>query len=148
MPSITMKRTIAAPILRVWEIFTDIAAAEDRLSAVEKIEMLSSGPFGEGTRWRETRTLYGKSTAEELWVSHFEPQQSYTVEAGATNTHYQSRYDFGRIDDSKTSVTFTFSGESRGNLAVVGRLMWPLIRRKLTKDLRRDLDDLALICER
>ena len=35
-----------------------------------------------GTRWLETRKMYGKLVTEEMWVSEFEPHKIYLVKAG------------------------------------------------------------------
>ena len=148
MPRLAIARAIDAPVSQVWEIFTDIEGAEQRLSAVEQIELLSSEPFAVGTRWRETRTLYGKSATAEMRISALELHRFYTVEAGATSTRYTSRFDFRSVNPSTTEVTFTFSAESRGKRAAVSKVFWPLIKGRMAKDLRRDLDDLAAVCER
>jgi carbon monoxide dehydrogenase subunit G len=49
---ITVERRIAAPADRVWKALTDIEAAPQTISGIDRIEMLSEGPFGVGTRWR------------------------------------------------------------------------------------------------
>ena len=148
MPSLSMVRDIVAPLDAVWDVFTDLEHAARNLSAVEKVEVLSDGPFGEGTRWLETRKMYGKSVTEEMWVSEIEPHKTYLVKAGAGATHYESRYEFAALDDVNTRVRFTFAGESTGFAKVVGSVMWPLLRGKMAKELGRDLKDLAAILER
>ena len=40
---------------------------------ITALEMLSEGPFGEGTRWRETRVMFKKEAVEEMWVTGFPP---------------------------------------------------------------------------
>lgn len=67
--SITLSRTVNASPEQVWCVFTYIPAAADTLSGVEGIEMLSEPPYGVGTRWRETRTMFGKKATEEMWVT-------------------------------------------------------------------------------
>lgn len=146
MPSLTIAQTIAAPVERVWTVFTDLGAAARNLKAVEKIELVSSGAFGEGTRWRETRKMYGKSVTEEMWVSAVEPGKSYTVDAGSNHTNYRSRYVFTPVGDASTTVRFTFSAESSGATGVLSTIMWPLFKRRLAKDLRKDMNDLARVC--
>ncbi|MFP4235572.1 MAG: SRPBCC family protein, partial [Nitriliruptoraceae bacterium] len=55
---IVASREVAAPAERVWEVVTDIEGSAAVLSAVDAIERLDDGVgFGEGTRWRETRTM-------------------------------------------------------------------------------------------
>ena len=60
MPSVEVQKTIAAPPERVFEVATDLASLPETMSGIDSVEVLSDGPFGEGTRWREIRTLYGK----------------------------------------------------------------------------------------
>ena len=148
MPSLAMTRDIIAPLDRVWDVFTDLEHAAQNLSAVEAVEMLSDQPFGEGTRWLETRKMYGKSVTEEMWVSECEEHKRYLVRAGSGTTHYESLFEFGAIDDRSTRVRFTFSGETTGIAKVVGTVMWPLLRGRMSKELGKDLKELARICER
>jgi len=147
MPSLTIRRTIGAPVSHVWEVFTDIEASESRLSAVERVEMLSVGTFAEGTRWRETRTLYGKSVTEEMTITQLDLHRSYTVGAESGRTSYESRFDFQQVDPATTVVLLTFSADSSGVRGMLGALLWPLMRRKLAKDLGHDMDELARVCE-
>jgi uncharacterized membrane protein len=147
VPQVTVSRSIAAPADRVWAVFTDISAAPDNLSAVDAIELLTPGPFAEQLRWKETRRIYGRTATEEMWVSALDAGRAYTVSAGATGTKYQSHFEFVPTGDASTTVHFTFSGESHGVARVISAVMWPLFKRKLAKELSRDLDDLAKVCE-
>lgn len=148
MPSLAITRDIAAPLEHVWDVFTDLEHAANNLSAVEKVEVLTDGPFGIGTRWLETRKMYGNSVTEEMSVSEIEPMKMYLVKAGKGSTHYESRFEFGAIDNRNTRVRFTFAGESTGFAKVIGNLMWPVLRGKMSKELGRDLKDLAGVIER
>jgi carbon monoxide dehydrogenase subunit G len=47
--SVVVERLILAPPETVWRTLTDIQGWESVLSGVERIELLSSGPFGVGT---------------------------------------------------------------------------------------------------
>ena len=148
MPSLSIAKDIIAPLDIVWDVFTDLEHAARNLSAVEKVEVLTDGPFSVGTRWLETRKMYGKSVTEEMQVSEMELHKSYLVTAGSGTTHYESRYEFGALDDRSTRVRFTFSGESSGFAKVIGNVMWPVLRGKMAKELGRDLKDLAAVLER
>ena len=148
MPSLSIAKDISAPLDIVWDVFTDLEHAARNLSAVERVEVLSDGPFGEGTRWRETRKMYGKSVTEEMQATEVELHKSYLVKAGSGTTRYESRYEFGALDDRSTRVRFTFSGESTGLAKVIGNVMWPVLRGKMAKELGRDLKDLAAVLER
>lgn len=148
MPTITARRTIEAPLDRVWDVFTDLASSEEHLSAVERVEVLTDGEFGVGTTWRETRKMFGRTETEEMQVTALEHGVSYTVGATSQGTTYSSRFDFTESDASTTEVRFTFTGETQGGVRkAIGAVMWPLFRGKVAKELRRDLDDLAAVCE-
>jgi uncharacterized protein YndB with AHSA1/START domain len=147
MPGLSVVRSIAAPPEKVWAVFTDLKASADRLSAVKAVEVFTAGPFGVGTRWRETRTMFGREATEDMEITAVDPGRSYTAEAASHGSHYTSRFDFAPTEDG-TDVTFSFTGESHGAMRVVGAVMWPMLKGKMAKELRRDLDDLAVYCER
>lgn len=54
MPTLTATTHVAAHAARVFEVFTDLPRAAERIPAITKIEMLTEGPFRVGTRWRES----------------------------------------------------------------------------------------------
>ena len=147
MPGVSVVRSIAAPPETVWAVFTDLKESAERLSAVKAVEVFTDGPFGVGTRWRETRTMFGREATEDMEITAVDPGRSYTAEAASHGSHYTSRFDFAPTEDG-TDVTFSFTGESQGAMRIVGAVMWPMLKGKMTKELRRDLDDLAVYCER
>lgn len=148
MPTVVATRSINASLERVWSVFTDLEASPERLSAVESVEVLTDGPFAVGTTWRETRKMFGRAATEEMRVTELEHQASYSVGAMSQGTTYLSRFDFSEVGPATTTVRFTFTGETQGGIRrAIASLMWPLFRRRLEKELRRDLDDLAAYCE-
>jgi hypothetical protein len=62
MQPMTFERAIAAPIGEVWSIMADVSRYAERFSAINAAALLTAGEFGIGTRWRETGTVYGRST--------------------------------------------------------------------------------------
>ena len=55
MAKVSVSSEINAPVEDVFKLFTDIENAPWRVSAIKKIELMSTGPFNLGTRWIETR---------------------------------------------------------------------------------------------
>jgi hypothetical protein len=74
--ALEISRRISAPTERIWSVITDLDAAPDQLSGVESIERISGPEFGVGTRWRETRRMFGKEAVEELEVGTVIPGRS------------------------------------------------------------------------
>lgn len=143
MKDVVVSRTAAAPLEVVWGLATDLAAAPDHLSGVEKVEVLTPGGFDVGARWRETRTMFGRAATEEMWVTAVEPVRSYTIEAESNGVHYVSTFLFEPADGG-TRITLTFGGRATGTgTRILGALTGPLARRGIEKALRGDLDDLA-----
>ena len=139
-------RQINAPLDRVFDVFTDLRAAAERVGGIESVEVLTDGPFAVGTRWKETRKMMGKLATETMWISAVEVNRSYTAEAESCGTHYTSTYTFEESDGG-TLVTMSFAGRPVTLLAKLmsplGCLMAGMIRKMLVKD----LDDLAGVCE-
>ena len=66
---IEVERLVRAPADRLWAILTDIAHADQTLSGVTRVEPLTEGPYRVGTRWRETRRMFGREDTQQLRVT-------------------------------------------------------------------------------
>ena len=147
MPSVEVQKTIAAPPDHVFRIATDLENIARTMSGIDSAEVLTDGPFGEGTRWRETRTLYGRQATEEMWVTGFDPPGSYVVEAESHGAHYRTGLTFEPADDG-TRVNMVFSARPVSFLA---RMFWFLVGaamlKSVQKALAQDLDDLKRVAE-
>ena len=146
MPSVEVHRTIAAPAGRVFRIATDLGRMPETMSGIDAIEVLSDGPFGEGTRWRETRTLYGKQATEEMWVTGCDPPRSYVVEAESHGAHYRTGITFVPEGDG-TRVTFTFEVRPLSFVARLFSVLRGLMLKSVKKALEQDLEDLKRAAE-
>lgn len=69
MTPIRMSTTIQAPPERAFAAFADFPHAARSVSGIERIEMLTDGPVGAGTRFRETRIMFGREATEEMKVT-------------------------------------------------------------------------------
>lgn len=138
---------INAPRDRVFGVFSDIPKADAMLDAIEELEMLSDGPVGVGTRWRETRTLFGKQATEDMWVTVFDPPNTYEVDAESHGTHYRSIYRFTDAPGEQTAVSLLFEGKA---VSLLAKLMMPLgvlFKPSTEKAFRADLEQLKSVCE-
>ncbi|MGH3356323.1 MAG: SRPBCC family protein [Nocardioidaceae bacterium] len=118
MTSVTARRAVDAPTDRVWALATDVPRWPETISGISRIEMLSEGEFGPGTRWRETRTMFGREATEEMWVSTVDPGRSYTVEADSHGAHYVSTFTFDAVGEQRTEIVLTFTGEPLSPIAL------------------------------
>ena len=144
---IRASRKIYAPIDRVFDVFSDITKIEDRIEGITKVDILSDTRNGLGTRWRETRIMFGQEATEEMEISSFKPNQSYEVVAASRGTEYHSIYTFTENADNSTTVEMVFSGKP---VSFMSKLMTPLFflfKGATQKALEADMDQLKEICE-
>jgi len=147
MSTIITSTRVAAPIEQVFEVYTDLEKAADRIPDITALEILSDGPFGEGTRWRETRLMFKKEATEEMWVKRFDPPNSYTVEANSHGMLYETLFEFVPDGDS-TTVRWTFQGTAQSlGAKLTAPIFGILFKGVMRKCMQRDLDALRDVCE-
>lgn len=145
----TVSRDIAADPAAVWAVITDLDATEQNLSGVQRIERLDDNDgFVVGTRWRETRTMFGREATEEMQVTAIQPGHSYTVTANSAGTAYASTLRVEPTGAGASRLTMTFAAQPSGAAtrllaATIGRLFQGATR----KMLERDLADIAAASE-
>lgn len=85
--SFTVFSEIIAEPEQVWAVLCDLDRHSKMLTAVDRIERID-GPSGlaVGTRWKETRRLFGKTVDQEFVCSDVVPGRSVTVSADASGT--------------------------------------------------------------
>ncbi len=160
-------RTIAAPTSVVWEIFTDLTKRRTWLSEVERIEILTPGPFGPGTRWRETRRTHearhqggatnhgdtrpgvkGRVVTEELVVTSAQPPTCLTMALAGSGSTSHLTYLFAPIEVGPhrggTTVTAIAEGRPQGRAGrFLAFVLGGLDARTVEGALRDELDSLA-----
>lgn len=146
MPQVTASTHIAAPPDRVFALFTDLRNAPSRVKAITALEVLTDGPIGKGTRFRETRTMFGRSCTETMEITGFDPPRSYTVAANSCGCLYRTEFAF-RPDAGGTAVEFTFSATAQTFWAKLMAPLFGLMASSLRKAVEKDLADLKAVAE-
>lgn len=138
---------IKAPVEKVFHVFSDIPSIEKNLRGVTNIKLLTEGDVGVGTRWKETRIIFGQEATEEMWITSFNPAHDYTVEAESHNTHYTTTYTFEQNENQETVTTMTFISSPLSFTAKTLSIMGFLFKGSLKKALIQDMEDLKKVCE-
>ncbi|MGB7449999.1 MAG: SRPBCC family protein [Ornithinimicrobium sp.] len=150
--TLRMSITIQAPAHAVWDVLTDLTRAPERLRGIESVQIMSPGPYAVGTRWRETRSFFGRSSTEEMWVRENDPLRSTVVESGEGDTTYRTVWQLlprGEIDDegrapaTELSVSFTGTTSDSAVTRAAMTVLGPVGLRAVRRALQRDLDDIA-----
>lgn len=146
MKSLHTSRLVHADPERVFQVFTDLRNAPDRVGGIEAIELLKDGPVGVGTRWNETRVVFGKSCTEELRMTAFDAPRSYTVGCTANGSEFTTVFRFVPEGDG-TRVELDLSVKPLTFFAKVASPMSTMMLKACQKAVESDLDDLAAVCE-
>jgi uncharacterized membrane protein len=146
MAGFTLTKHVRAPVERVFDVFTDLHHAAERVNGIEAIEVLTEGPIGAGTRWRETRIMFGKAASEEMWISEFDPPRRYSVECDSCGARYVTHFRFTPEENgTRVEQEFTWSATS-----LLAWLMSPIARlmaKPMMQAMDQDLDDLKRAAE-
>jgi carbon monoxide dehydrogenase subunit G len=143
---ITLTEHIDAPPERVFEFFSDVAAAPERISGIKCVEVLTDGPIGVGTRFRETRIMFGREHTETLEFVAFDPPRSYGIDCESSGVLFVSRFTF-EPDRGGTRVTMDMRSKS---LTLKARLMTPMMllcTGAVKKAMQQDLADIKRAAE-
>lgn len=147
MSKIIATALVAAPIEPVFAVYTDLEKAAERIPGITALELLTEGPIGKGTRWRETRIMFKKEAVEEMEISAFDSPRSYCVEATSHGMRYETLIEFTE-EAGGTRVTWTFVGTP---LTFGAKIMAPifglLMGGVMKKCMRNDLEALRDVCE-
>ncbi|WP_168627213.1 SRPBCC family protein [Cryobacterium sp. BB307] len=139
--------SINANRARVFGVFCDLENAAANIGAITKVEVLTgASQLNVGTKWRETRTMFGKEATEEMWVTAYEQDVSYVAEAESRGAHYRTEYRF-TPEGSGTRVDMTFEGVPLTFGARLSGIIGTLFVGAAKKALHQDLVDLKRVCE-
>lgn len=146
---VTAELRIAAPVERVWEALSDIEGSPERIAGIERVEVLSEGPFGAGTRWRETRRIFGKEVTDEMYVSAAEAPARYVVESDARGVHHTSVFTLTPEPDGATTVRLVIDSETekRSLDGAMGKFLGGIGSKAVAKAVTKDLEDVAAAVE-
>ena len=149
MSTVTVSGLIEAHAVDVWRLLTDLPGRAARPTVAGPVELLTPGPFGPGTAWREERAQPGGGTLIEefLVVEALAPQRLVLCSSGA-GADYRITWTLRpvrRRRRARTAVTITQEAVPTDPYGrVVALLLGGLAARAVEVALRRDLADLAV----
>ncbi|QDS99394.1 SRPBCC family protein [Adhaeretor mobilis] len=141
MSTLTVTKHINAPPEVVFDLMTDIPHHAENISAIERIEMLTDGPVGVGTRFRETRIMFGKETTEEMEVTGFQTPKRFTLESDSCGCHYTVLHEL-TPEKAGTLVKMEFHMQPKTFFAKLFSPLGKLMEGKIRSLLDTDLEEL------
>jgi hypothetical protein len=138
MKSLLVATRVDAPVDFVFTRALDVPRWPEMIPSIKAVEVLTAGPIQVGTRFRETREMYGRLATEEMEVTAIAAPRGFTLEAHAHGAHYLSRHSFD-ADGQCTRVRMEFAGRAESLFArmmtPLGWLMTNSVRKLLVADL-------------
>jgi uncharacterized protein YndB with AHSA1/START domain len=147
---LTVKRVIHASPDEVWAVLSDLEHAPETLRGVTRVEVLEGAGYEVGTRWRETRRIFGKEETQTMEVAECDPPRSTTVTSRSAGVEYRSVFTLEPAE-AGTLATICF-GASHPDPNLLQRLTATLFGHVgaavTTRLLNQDLADIAARAER
>ena len=142
---ISVKQEFKGPIEKTWSTLIDLDRYPSRVKSYEAIEWLTSEKSVVGAKWKQTRTVYGKSHTQTIEVVECLEPTSFVLTATEAGATYLTRYSLGESKDAKTTAVAA-SFEVRPN-NLLSKVFVRLFGKKLLgstgETLQSDLSDLA-----
>lgn len=140
MPRFTVSKVFPAPVAEVFALFTDLDLWPDRVRDVTRVERLTDGPVGVGTRYTESRIVFKKEATETFEVTAFEPNARFETLAHFKSCGAKFRFDHRFVLDgagTRVDLVVTSRAESWFGwlFAPLAYLMMPIFRKSLAGDL-------------
>ena len=131
-----------APPDRMWAVASDFAHAPDRIKAITRLEILTPGPVGLGTRFREWR---GRQMVD-MEIAAWSPPRSYSLRGYAMGTEFTSEIRCVP-DGSGTRLEMEVHVRPQTFGAKLLSPLISLMSKLMVKSCAKDLGDIAAAAE-
>lgn len=145
-PRIGLTQFIDASPEAVWTVISDLGSAAETLTGVDAIELLTDGPYDVGTRWRETRTMFGMKDTMEMEVAESTPHRSTVVLSPVGDLLYRTEFTLRPRVAGGTELHMAFSAEQppqSGLKALATSMLAGIGMRATRTSMEQDLQDIA-----
>jgi carbon monoxide dehydrogenase subunit G len=127
----------------VWKVITDIENSTETIRGIEKIEVLEKPADSfVGLKWRETRTMFGKTATEVMWITDAEENKSYKTRAESHGAVYVTKFDLSE-EGKNVRLTMNFEGTPQTfGAKIMSALMGGMMKKSTEEALMQDLMDI------
>jgi carbon monoxide dehydrogenase subunit G len=144
---VEVETEIAAPPHVVYATATDIEQWQRFIRGIERLEILNPGPLAVGTKFRETRTMFGRTATEEMTVSALTPPGRFDLTAESHGTRYHAHHEITATPGG-SRLKLVFEGTAVTFGAKLGMLIGMLFKGAVKKHLQTDMEDIKAEAER
>ena len=146
---LTLDVEIKAPKEKVWMVITDIENSVNTISGIDKIEILNAPKDTiVGLKWKETRTIFGKSATETMWITAATENNNYHTRAESNGAIYRTILKLSEKENT-TYLSMEFSTEAiklKGK--IMGFIFNSMLSKSMKKLIKKDLIDIKTAVEK
>ena len=127
----------------VWKVITDIENSTDTIRGIKRIEVLEKPADSfVGLKWRETRTMFGKTATEVMWITDAVENQSYKTRAESHGAVYVTTLEVADAGENvRLSMNFEGTPQTFG-AKLMSALMGGMMKKSTEEALMQDLMDI------
>ncbi len=135
-----VKQTFQLPRDKVFVALLDLDAAKHWMEGLVRMERLDNGPMKAGSKWKETRKMYGKEATEYFEVLELErPNKIVLYVDGTKGSTGKGQYMYTYIlrstaDGTEVSLHGEISGLT-GLTKIFGKMMKNIFAKACAKEL-------------
>lgn len=136
----SLEQNFPVPPDQVFAALTDLDQAPQWMPNLRAIEKLTEGPFGQGTRFRETRQMFGHDATELYEVSRFDPPRALELMVDArrgSSKRGKYRFSYSFTRNATYGTDMTLAGEI-SDLGLLGTVLAPLLVRPFKRAIAQD----------
>ena len=144
MARTTVRRTIQAPIERVFDTVAHIENFSKAVPHIVNVEFLSEQRKGVGTRFRETRLMGKREASTELEVTEYVENERIRLVSDQGGTIWDTVFTVQPAAQGGVELEMVMDANAYKLLA---RLFNPLIKGMIRKFIEKDMDAVKAYCE-
>ncbi len=133
----------------IWAVISNIENAKEHISSIQKVEVLEKPASGlVGLKWRETRTIFGKTATEVMWITEAVENEFYKARAESHGSIYFCTLSISALNGSSSlTMTHETKPQSFGAKSMMF-LMGFMFKGFMKKALLQDLNDIKAAVEK
>jgi hypothetical protein len=147
VPTFTLSRVFQAPVAEVFAAFTDVENLPKRVSGIVRVEKLTPGPVGPGTKFKETRVMFRREASETFEFTAYEPHTRFELTAVSCGAEYRFAHELAPEPAGGTRVDVAFATRAVSFWAKLFTPLAYLMLGPMKKCVVRDMDDLRAAIE-
>lgn len=147
--NISIDIEIKAPKEKVWKVITDIENSAKVISGIDEIEILNrTKDTIVGLKWKETRTIFGKSATETMWITETKENNYYKTRAESNGAVYHTVLKLTEKGENTvlslefSSIAVTFKGK------IMAFIFGFILKKSMKKLIEKDLVDIKTFIEK